>query len=150
MLIILLLLLLYGCFYDPHLRGKKLLYIHNCTDSAVYYEISCLDSLTLDRPSFLFSSYCEDYDRYGNCLRKRISSPSDRVNAYSCRHTGIVADESILRDCEDKQIRFFFIKESTLRDYTWDEICAKQMYEKKLIYTIEDLISNDWAIVYEN
>ena len=148
--IILLLLLLFGCMYDPPLRGKKTLFFYNCTDSAIYYHMSCIDSLTLDCPLFLFNTFKSNSFAYkGKFLEGEVYTPWYRINAYSDRGTGIRANESLANDCIDRKLRIFFIKESTLMKYSWKEICERQMYAKKLILKAEDLQQCDWCIVYE-
>ena len=57
--------------------------------------------------------------------------------------------KNVTKKCKDKKIRFFFILESTMREYNWEEIYKYQMYEKKLMFTEIGLWMNDWVVVYE-
>jgi hypothetical protein len=132
--------------YDPPLRGKKTLSFYNCTDSAVYYEISCLDSLDLNAPLFLFDTIQNGYNN-DDCLCS-IKSPNYRINAYMYERIELQI-KNITKNCKDKKIRFFFIMESTMRKYNWREICKYQLYEKKLTFTQAELWLNNWVVVYE-
>lgn len=48
----------------------------------------------------------------------------------------------------DGKLRIFIINESIISKYTWKQICDKQIYEKKLLITEEDLKKNNWTVIY--
>ena len=75
--------------------------------------------------------------------------PCYRLDGYSKCGIGIPGRESLLLSCDDNKLRLFFILESTMQDYSWDEICKQRLYEKKLTLTEEELKENDWVVVYE-
>jgi hypothetical protein len=80
----------------------------------------------------------------------KIMYPSYRIGIDS---TGCVpigwSKESTIRKCEDKKLRYFFIVDTVMRDNTWKEVCEKQLYEKKMVFTEEELIQMDWTVVYQ-
>jgi hypothetical protein len=138
-------LLLFGCFYEPHQE----LVFHNNTPSAIYVATSCLDSLTIDLHLSLFDTIkSESFETNGKCLCN-IQSPNYRINAYLYVRNGLYIKNLFISSCVDKKIRFFFIKESIMRKYSWNEICKYQLYEKKLTFTEKDLRKNNWVVVYE-
>jgi len=142
-LIIPLLLLLVGCIFEP----SETICFHNNSPSAIYVTSSCLDSLTLDLQLSLFDTIkSEENERKDTCWKCIIKSPDYRINAYSYEN---IANNRIIKGCKKNKIRIFFIRESVMREFSWQEICDNQMYEKKLILTEEDLKKTDWVVVYE-
>jgi RHS repeat-associated protein len=100
------------------------------------------------------SSFTQDFNRYSydrkdSCFKCRIKAPDYRINAYSFQHIGLPANNSIIKNCKDKKLRIFFIKEEIMREHSWEEICSKQLYEKKITLTEEELQQNNWVVVYE-
>lgn len=115
--------------------------IENCTDSTIYVYYSFNDSLEESRSIQLFKKY-----RYAGT--DKYISPDYRINAFSVGGIGITGRESLLNKCKDKKIRLFFIKEETLRNKTWTEICKQQIYIKKKTLNIEELKKSNWVIEY--
>ena len=42
----------------------------------------------------------------------------------------------------------FIIKEATLKNNTWEDICKKQMYDSKIELSQKELDSLNWEITY--
>jgi hypothetical protein len=132
-----------GCLFfptfDPPQKGID---VFNNTDSILYVAYSFSDSLGNGNPIV----YYEEVS-INNKIHKRF--PCYRLNAFSDGGIGIPGRETLLQKCDKNMLRLFFILESTMRDYSWEEICEKKIYEKKLTLTKADLKKNNWVVVYE-
>lgn len=117
--------------------------IYNNTDSAVYITYSCSDSICLSPQLVLF-------DTIVNNGRETIISPNYRVNAYSYGGIGTTGRKNLINDCIDKRLRLFFIKEETLKNFSWNDIFIWQLYEKKVILTIDEMEKTDWTVTYQS
>jgi len=137
---LLLALLFSKCF--PGLGPKKGIDAFNNTDSVLYVAFSFNDSLDKDFPLVLYREVIID-----DKMQKQF--PCYRLDAYSDGCIGIPGRELLLQRCDEKMLRLFFISESTMRNYSWDEICKQRLYEKKLTLTEAELKENDWIVVYE-
>jgi hypothetical protein len=146
--VVLLLAVLSGCpVYDPQ---TGLINIHNYSDSAVYVYDTYSDFLPCMPKLELFSNIGGQAFDEINDQATRIFSPHYRINAYSfggIRVSGSPSKPKLLY--RDKKIVIFFIKESTMRTNTWDEICSAQLYEKAMIFSEQELDSMNWSIIYE-
>ena len=137
-----LVLIFYGCLFlamDPVRKGID---VYNNTDYTLYVSYSISDSLGNGYPIVLFEEVNID-----NKVSKR--SPCYRLNPYSNGSIGIPGRITLLQSCDDNMLRLFFITESTMREYSWEEICENQMYEKRLTLTKKDLEKTDWVVIYE-
>jgi hypothetical protein len=134
--------LLFGCHtYDPIDRRDRVC-IHNYTDSAIYITYSCFDSMPKEPRLYLFEKIENNcYNENGNSLAGNLYSPSYRINAYSYEYPFniLYADKMSFNKCLDKKIRFFIVTEKTMKENTWEYIHEKQLYEKKLVFTEEEL-----------
>ncbi len=143
--------LFYGCIftYDPA-PGK--LNIRNNSDEAVYVYLKCgeTNTLPLEPKLDLFhfiSANMEDLN--GDTIKPHFISPDYRINAYSYGVLNIGGNQKQQQlQCKEKVVTLFFIAEKTMRDYSWEEICSKQMFDKKIILTEEELENNDWVYIY--
>jgi len=50
---------------------------------------------------------------------------------------------------DDKKVRLFIIKKDSLDKYGWKEILKNNIYNKKYLFTIEDLDKIKWEIEYK-
>ena len=116
--------------------------IYNNTDSAVYIYYSCSDSIFLTSQLVLF-------DTIINNGIEKIISPNYRVNAYSSGGIGAKGRKNLINNCADKKLRLFFIKEETMKNYCWNDIYIWQLYEKKIILTIDEMEETDWTVTYQ-
>lgn len=144
---LLMLSMLTSCIvYDP---PKPTLEIRNNTDSAIYVYETCADSLEVANRLALFLVFHDDDSFAPGKKSDTIYSPYYRVNAYSSGDfvvNGRVEQPSV--HCSDKILRLFFIKESILRTYSWEEICKHQLYEEKVALTEDELKQSDWKYTY--
>lgn len=131
--------LISGCVYDPPSAHIE---VENCTDSAIYVYYSFCDSLELSKPLYLFEE-----NKHGGL--SKYSSPNYRINAYSIGGIGTLGQSSLFKKNRNEKIRLFFIKEKIMRDFSWEEIVKKHLYEEKLTLTEKELMKNDWMIVYD-
>jgi len=129
-----------GCpfAYDP---PAKVIKVKNHTDSAIYVYHSFTDSIEINRKLTLFEVYY-----YNNS--SHVVTPNYRIDAYNSRGIGTTGRESLVNESPDKKLRLFFIKEETLRKKTWEEICEKQLYAKKLTLTVTDFEKINWIVEY--
>jgi hypothetical protein len=135
-------MLLNRCIFFPGIGPKKGIDVFNNTYSVLYVAYSFSDSLGNGNPLVLYEEVIIDN-------KKILRYPCYRIDADSVGCIGIPGRESLLLRCDDNILRLFIILESTMRDYSWEEICEKQMYVKKLSFTKEDLEITDWTVVYE-
>lgn len=148
--IFLFVILLCGCpTYDP-ISG--VLSIANNSDSAVYVYHTCSDSLQKQPELKLFlESGAEMIDARGNKMETTYS-PDYRINAHSTSEMSGFGTAKYKRlPCGNQEfINLFFISESAMRKYTWDEIAQKQLYLNKMKVTKQHLDSLDWKIKYRS
>ncbi len=116
--------------------------IYNNTDSAIYLYYSCSDSIYLTPKLVLF-------DTIINRGKEKIISPEYRVNAFSSGGIGVRGRKNLINNCTDKRIRLFFIKEETMMNNSWNDIYKWQLYEKKIILTIEEMEKNNWTVTFD-
>ncbi len=128
-----------SCVYD---RAEIIPFI-NKSDSAIYGVCFCESSLVKGRNLQIYKKITikgQDTSIY----------PTYRAEKDSIGYIDVYwSKEKAVRDCKDKKLRFFFIKESVMKEYSWDEICERQLYAKKLVFTEEELVKMDWTVVYE-
>lgn len=137
--LLIIIMLFDGCLVtDPK---PKSIEVENCTDSAIYVYYSFKDSLERGRSIELFTKY-----KYAGV--DKYISPDYRINAFSFGGIGIAGRESLLNKSTDKNIRLFFIKEETMKNKTWDEICKHQNYTKKMTLSLEELEKDNWIVEY--
>ena len=142
--------LLSSCAFDP--PSKSMLDIYNYTDDAIYVYYTSSESIQLKPKLELFLlDRSVRINKYGNRL-DTICYPDYRINphSYTVFHDDGIHAVGKFRPYPDKDyVNFFFIKESTMRSYTWEEICKKQLYERKVKYTYRDLDKMQYQILYK-
>ncbi len=124
--------------------------IFNYSDSAIYVYQSCSDSLSCEPALDLFLvERVPRTDAEGNRMKDTIA-PDYRINAYSY---GIIyafgSSEKPTIPCDGEYLTLFYIKETTMRTNSWDEICKNQLYERKVKFTNQELDASSWKITYE-
>jgi hypothetical protein len=145
--VISLLLMLFGCTYDP--PGGSII-IRNYSDSAIYISYGYSDSIPSNPELKLFEIETAEIEDEKGVKIEPIYSPSYRINAYSHGAIGVWGSpkQPRLSHKRSEPIRIFIIKESTMRLKTWKEIYQKQLYEKKYIFTEEQLDKIGWKFTY--
>ena len=142
-----------SCLHSPfESYGGKCLTIHNYSDEAIYVYHSYFDSIQLVPKLELFTFWPDrapdekDLDPY--------CSPEYRVNAHDLSYItdGHHTETQWIPFPDHPEINyvnFFFIKESTMKKYKWEEIVAKQMYVKKIRNTYGELEKMNYEISYK-
>jgi len=137
-----------SCYFHIDSSSKNLT-INNYTDEAIYVYYTYYDSIQLTPKLELFVYWPDrapdekDLDQY--------CSPEYRVNPhFYSLITGDHSSETKWIPFPDKNyVNFFFIKESTMKNYTWEEIVQKQLYERKVKYTYDELEKLNYEIIYK-
>lgn len=136
------LLCFYSCVYDRVERFQLV----NYSDNGQVICYTCSDSIGSKTDSLTNNPYFKQFDYF----KSDILDQNVFLNRNSYTSIGVSGKkEFIVRRCEDKRIRFFFISDSVFMNNPWDTIVKYQMYNRKLIFSEEDLKENDWIVVYE-
>lgn len=134
-----------SCAYDP---ANKSLEIFNNSDNAIYIYFTYKDSISMSPKLELFVK-----DTTGIYFTKHdsIYSPEYRVNArsYSYLREKSISNSKWIPFSDKDYVNFFFIKESTMKNFKWEDIVEKQLYEKKIRYTYYQLHKMNYKITYE-
>jgi len=131
-------ILIYSCVMDC---GCAIFVLNNSNHTIYVYNAYDEDFLSMSRKLELLWRY-DDNETYYPPYRAAPDSMAGIT--FSGKHNDIF--NLYLKDGE---LRLFIIREDSLLKYTWNEICEKQLYEKKLIVTEKELEENNWTIVYE-
>ncbi len=142
--------LLSSCAFDP--PSKSMLDVYNYTDDAIYVYYTSQESIQMKpKLELFFVNHVVSIDKYGNRI-DTVGYPDYRIDAHSYIefHDDGIHAVGKFRPFPDKDyVNFFFIKESTLRNYTWEQIVEKQLYERKVKYTYEELDKLHYQILYK-
>jgi len=57
--------------------------------------------------------------------------------------------EEYIKTCDNQKIRYYIIKKDSVDKYGWETIFRKNIYNKKYLFTIEELDRLNWTIAYE-
>lgn len=73
------------------------------------------------------------------------------VNPYkeSSDHVNKLTWEEYIKTCDNQKIRYYIIKKDSVDKYGWKKIFNKNIYNKKYLFTIEDLDKINWEIEYK-
>jgi len=63
--------------------------------------------------------------------------------------TGHIYWEDYIKNCDNQKIRYYIVKKDSVDKYGWKEIFKKNIYNKKYLFTIEDLDKINWTIEYK-
>ena len=144
-IIILPLFLLTCCTFDP---AYKSLEIYNDSDSTMYVFYTYKDSITLQPKLDLFLNSGKDSYLKNN---DSVISPDYRIHPRSfsyLRESSISRSQWIPFPDKDYVI-FFFINESTMKCFSWENIVKHQLYQKKIRYTYKELQECHFSITYK-
>ena len=141
-------LLAFSCIYDPPTASVKIL---NYSDSAIYVLENCECKITRYPVLKLFEKRThKSVDEKGEPMPD-IYSPAYRINPYQVGEIGYFGSKKDKKiQCANGFVCFFFIKESTIKNYTWDEIVKKQLYAQKMRFNKSQLDSVYWKIRYSS
>jgi hypothetical protein len=132
-----------SCVFD---RGCNIS-ILNKSDHTIYVYKSFSDSLKM---SGGLAYKLEQQNYKGD---DTLIYPSYRAEPNSYAYVTFVGKYEYIfnnKECKDGKLRLFFIHEDTILRYTWEEICRKQLYEKKLILNEAELRRGNWEVIYRN
>ena len=118
----------------------------NNSNTGLIYSFNCLDSIGYGRDTLTFNPYFRQFDHFKSDIVDKddyIAKNSSKVIRIYC------PKERLTSTCGDGRLRFFFIKDSVFLNNPWDTIVKYQMYERKLVFSKEDLERMNWTITYE-
>jgi hypothetical protein len=77
--------------------------------------------------------------------------PKDSLlpNEKSFDHVDKLTWEEYIKTCDDQKIRYYIVKKDSVDKYGWKEVFSKNIYNKKYLFTIEDLDKMNWTITYD-
>jgi len=67
----------------------------------------------------------------------------------SSDHVNKLTWEEYIKTCDSQKIRYYIIKKDSVDKYGWKQIFKKNIYNKKYLFTIEDLDKINWQIEYK-
>ena len=127
---------------------KRKLIIYNNSNKVIYSVISSNDSI------YNLENY-DDFVYKGNYIYTKEGdiklfgftgiNPKEKLPSNGGSTKWDVYFESI----DDKKIRLFIIYKDSVEKYGWKEILSKNIYNKKYLFTIEDLDKINWEIDYK-
>src|SRR5574344_1653029 len=119
--------------FDKKPYGVDLL-IENVSNETVHMCLTCDSSLLISDSILVFDkSNTEDIYERSRLEPKRLK--------YFYK-------EKIFDNNPDKKLNLFVILDTTISNYSWDEIVKKQMYKEKMVFTQEDLDSIGYTFIY--
>jgi hypothetical protein len=125
-LLLFLLLFLIGCpVYDPPNSGPSIFY--NCSDEAIYVYHSKNGKLEIEPKLNLFEFKKEEFMFKNLSCDNLLKSPDYRINAYEEKEVNNITQ--YLRNISSDSLYFFFIKEKTMREFAWQDIVERQLFE---------------------
>jgi len=140
-----------SCIFFDETPQTGVINLQNCTESAVYVYVTYKDTLPNFPKLNLFDTIAlGKYEQE----KDTIISPVYRINAHSFyvdfdKNEGGIIFNDYISKCADKKIRLYFIRENIMRSKTWNEIYKGQLYEKKMIFSEDDLSKLNWEVNYE-
>lgn len=61
---------------------------------------------------------------------------------------GLLFWEDYIKSCDNQKIRYYIIKKDSVDKYGWKIIVKKNIFNKKYLFTVEDLDKINWALKY--
>ena len=126
---------------DPADNRLKLV---NNSNTDIYFFYSC-DTLLNNLDMFKSGYY---YDSKGDSTYISSNHFIEKKTFRNIPNRGFNAWKHYLNNCKDQKIYFFIFNDSIVSKYSYDEIRDKRLFEKCLIYTLNDLKQNNWTITY--
>lgn len=117
----------------------KFIYVDNRLDDTVYVLSSCTDSIRLIQK---LDSFLPAYS-YSTSVQKIPPFKKEVVDV-------LYTLDVITTTFTDGTLKMFFLSDSVMTNYSWDEINKGQMYFKKVALTADELEKNDWTYTLEN
>ncbi len=127
--------------FDKVTFGEKL-YIKNLSNETVHMFLTC-DSLLQISDSVQIFDRSNKEDIFYN--RSRLDTNMIK-SFYNKKISDNNPDKQLI--CPNKKLNLFVILDTTISNYSWDEIVEKQMYKEKIVFTQEDLDSIGYTFIY--
>lgn len=126
--------------FDKKPYGVDLL-IENVSNETVHMCLTCDSSLLISDSILVFDkSNTEDIYERSRLEPKRLKY------FYKEKIFDNNPDKKLI--CPDKKLNLFVILDTTISNYSWDEIVEKQMYKEKIVFTQEDLERLQYDFIY--
>lgn len=142
----------YGCTFDP--KREPMLIVNNNTEDVLYVYYSSKDSIQL-KPELKseISKHALAYTDENGTDHYTVVYPENRVDSFSKTYfhdDGVHTKGKFRPYSNQNYVYFFFIKESTMKNFTWKDIVQHQLYEKRLKYTYAELDKMNYEISYNS
>jgi hypothetical protein len=144
--IFLLFFIISSCVFDR--IDKRRLMIYNNSNKEIYNVISPNDSI------YRLENY-DDFVYKGNYIYtkegdiKLFGFTSIKPKEKLPNNGGSTKWDVYFESINDKKVRLFIIKKDSVDKYGWKEILKNNIYNKKYLFTIEDLDKIKWEIEYK-
>jgi hypothetical protein len=117
--------------------------VNNESKNSIFAIVSIDDKM---KSSMTYIDYCESNKPnrgdssivFTKTLPNSIEQISGRPRSW----------DGLFDRAKDKKIRLFIIQIDSVKKYGWDKIFDKNLFNKKISLTLEELKSSDWEIVY--
>ena len=119
--------------------------IINFSNENIIFVVSNSDSLGTGYID-LSNRYFIAYDEWKPLIKDSQYCYIKKSSKKSVNSSGTSSE--LFTNRKDHRVRFYFISESIFMKYPWDTIVKRQMYNKKFVYTEEQMDSLGWVIEY--
>jgi len=127
---------------------KRELLVNNKSTSSIYSIISPNDSLNA---SDFYIEYRKDEKNYPDSKANNINSfVFEEINSREKieNHDRPRDWKSFFEKCKNNQLRLFIISKDSVEKYGWRKIFAKEIFNKKYIFSLNDLEKRNWEVIY--
>ncbi len=139
--------LLFNSFCSCDKLDTRKLLVKNSSDKVIFSILSENDKM--NDAGF----YYEFQNGFDETLRGDYDAPF----VFSEIKTGQIIEnhdrprfwDNYFQRLEDKKARLFIVQKDSVDKYGWKEIFKKNIYNKKYLFTIEDLDKINWTITYD-
>lgn len=123
--------------------GDDRLIFNNNSNIDVYVLFSChqtLDDVKFYRPEYFWVDHLQDsvYTESEWYIRKKSSQNIIMRGSWL----------RFIRECDDDRIYFFVFADSIVMNYTDHEILERDLFEKRMEYTVDELKKSSWEISF--
>lgn len=123
----------------------RILKVNNESKNSIFAIVAKDDKM---KSSISYMDYCESNKPeskdssivFTKMLPNSIEQSSGRPRSW----------DGLFSNTKDKKIRLFIIQIDSVKKYGWSKVFDKNLFNKKITLTLEDLKKNDWEIVYKD
>lgn len=139
--------LMIGCpTYDPPTGALS---IANLGSETVYVYLSCDTTLPKKPALKLYFVSGNEFDEAGDSKKGEIFYPNYRIETDSVGYLRVWGTpEHPQIPCEDPSMSLFFITETVMKKFTWEEIVDGRHYKTKMKFTEQQFDSMGWKVNY--